>query len=313
MQIRPFAEADYPALAHLYAQVYPDAPRSEAELRYLDSRQKPPYQQARWVADAAGSIVGWCEYTQHPSWYHPDKYDVALGVVPDAQGQGIGRELYGQLSAVLAPRRPQALRTNVLETNARQLAFFARRGFSETQRSWLSTLELGTFDPQPFAEVLQGAAERGFEVASVAAVEADEARLPELYAFYQELVADLPRTQSYTPWSFEQFLNHRRTSPLLFPEGSFVVVHGGTLAAVSELKRSAQPDQLQTGLTAVRRAYRGQRLALLCKLYAAIYAKARGAARITTRNASSNRAMLRINERLGFVRGVADVELVKIW
>jgi mycothiol synthase len=311
MQIRPFAESDYPALAHAYAQVSPDAPRSEAELRYLDSRQKPPYRQARWVAEAAGSLLGWCEYTQHPSWYHPDKYDVALGVVPAAQGQGLGRSLYERLFTALEPHHPQALRTNVLETHTRQLAFFSRRGFSETQRSWLSTLDLGTFDPQPFAEVLRKAERSGFEVTSVAAVEADEARLPELYTFYQELVADLPRTQSYTPWSFEQFVMHRRTSPLLLPEGSFIVLQGGTLAAVSELKRSAQPGQLQTGLTAVRRAYRGRGLALLSKLHTATYAQVQGVAQITTRNASSNRAMLRINERLGFVRGVADIELVK--
>lgn len=311
MQIRPFAETDYPALTRAYAEVYPAAPRSEAELRYADSRYAPPYRHARWVADATGTLRGWCEYSQHPSWYHPDNYEVALSVVPDAEGEGVEHTLYRELCAALAPRKPQALRTNVLETHTQQLAFFAEQGFAETQRSWRSALDLSTFDAEPFAEVMNAASRNGFVVESVAAVEADEARLPGLYTFYQELVADLPRTQSYTPWSFEQFLTHRRTSPLLLPEGSFIVSLDGTLAAVSELKKSAQPGLLQTGLTAVRRSYRGQGLALLSKLYTLIYAQEQGISEVTTRNASSNRAMLRINERLGFVRGVADIELLK--
>lgn len=314
MQLRPFTETDYPALARAYAQVYPAAPRSEAELRYADGRYTPPYQHARWVAEAAGTLWGWGEYSQHPSWYHPDHYEVALGVVPEAERSGAGTlygQLYGQLSTALAQRRAQVLRTNVLETLAPQLAFFSEQGFVETQRSWRSVLDLGSFRPEAFSAVLDAATRDGFSVESVAAVESDAARLFELYTFYQELVADLPRTQSYTPWSFEQFVTHRRTSPLLLPEGSFIVTHNGTLAGVSELKKSAQPGQLQTGLTAVRRAYRGRGLALLGKLHALNYARTQGFSEVTTRNASSNRAMLRINERLGFVRGVADVELLK--
>ena len=191
-------------LTRAYAQVYPAAPRSEAELRYADGRYTPPYQHARWVADVAGTLWGWCEYSQHPSWYHPDQYEIALSVLPDAQGQnaqgqGVDHALYEQLSTALAQRRPQALRTNVLETHTRQLDFFTRQGFAETQRSWHATLDLGTFSAEPFAEVADAAARDGFWVESVAAVEADETRLPGLYTFYQELVADLPRTQSYTP------------------------------------------------------------------------------------------------------------------
>lgn len=311
MRIRPFTEADYPALARAYAQVYPDAPRSEAEFRYLDGRQKLPYRSARWVAEEAGTISGWCEYTQHPSWYHPDKYDVALAVVPDAQGRGLGTHLYDHLTALLAPHRPQALRTNALESCTGQLRFLERQGFAETQRSWLLTLDLKHFSSETFADVLAEADRNGFEVTSVAALEADEARLHELYTFYQELVADLPRTQPYTPWSFEQFVTHRRSSPLLLPEGSFIAHKAGTLAAVSELKKTSRPEQLQTGLTAVRRTFRRQGLALLCKLHTVAYAQAKGVKEITTRNASSNGAMLRINERLGFVRGVADIELIK--
>lgn len=320
--IRAFREADYPALAALQARTYPEAPPTEAALRYEDSRQRPPYRWGRWVAVTRGSqgterqrsgeaLVGWCAFHQHPSWYHPDRYGVEVGVTPNAQNQGVGRALYAHLAHTLEPHRPAELRTLVKELYPQQVRFFEARGFEERQRSWLSTLELSAFDPSPWAPLFADLAAQGYSFQSVAALEADDSRLFELYTFYQELVADLPRTQAHTPWSFEQFLSHRRTAPNLLPEGSFVVSHEGTLAGVSELKRTGSPEHLQTGLTAVRRAYRGRKLALACKLMALRYAQAQGAARVTTRNASSNAAMLKINDALGFVRGGADIELVK--
>jgi len=311
MVLRAFSESDYTDLAQSYRAAYPDTPRSEEELRYLDARHGAPYKRGRWVLEREGRVVGWCEYAQHPSWYHPDKYEVNVTLRPEYHGQGLGKALYEHLLEVLVPQRPLALRTNVLETRPRQLRFFRDRGFEETQRSWLSTLELHTFDLSPHRDFLAEVAARGFEVRSVAALEADPKNLRDLYTFYQELVADLPRTEPYTPWTFEQFLHHRQNSPTLLPQGSFILMKNGVFAAVSELKKTSQPDRLQTGLTAVRRPFRRQGLALAAKLHALAYAKAQGVRSVSTRNASTNAQMLKINDKLGFVRGAADVELLK--
>lgn len=263
-----------------------------------------------------GALVGWGGFYQHPSWYHPDRYALELGVAPEAQRQGIGGALYGAIIGALQAHGARAgevleLRTSVRGRYPQQLAFFTRRGFAERQRSWLLTLELARFTPAPWEPLLAELGQQGYAFASVEELERDETQLYALYTFYQELVADVPRTQPFTPWSFEQFLAHRRSAPNLLPEGSFVALYRGTFAAVSELKRGATPEQLQTGLTAVRRAYRGQKLALACKVMALRYARACGAAVVTTRNAASNAAMLKVNRALGFTVEDADIELAR--
>lgn len=63
---------------------------------------------------------------------------------------------------------------------------------------------------------------------------------------------------------------------------------------------------LGTGMTAVRGEHRGPNLGLALKLRA----KAGGNARIHSNNAT-NEPILAINERLGFVRQAAQIELVK--
>jgi mycothiol synthase len=312
---RPFAEADYPALAALQQRVFPEALATEVALRYEDARLQEPYRRGRWVLEQGGELVGWGGFYQHPSWYHPDRYALELGVAPEAQRRGVGGALYRTLVEALQAHGTRSgeafeLRTTVRGRYPHQFAFFTRRGFVERQRSWLLRLEVARLTLAPWEPLLAELRAQGYTFASVGELERDEGQLYALYTFYQELVADVPRTQAFTPWSFEQFVAHRRTAPNLLPAGSFVALHQGTFAGVSELKRGATPEQLQTGLTAVRRAYRGRKLALACKVMALRYAQAHGATTVTTRNAASNAAMLKINRALGFVVEDADIELV---
>lgn len=308
MRIRPFTEADYPALARAYAQVYPDAPPSEDELRYADGRFVPPYHHARWVAvdpdDCADNLVGWGEFSQHASSYQPQKFQLVVASLPGA-GE-VKLALYNQLLQELAPFNPTMLKTDVQEAES---DFFLGRGFGEVKRNWTLHLSLADFSADPYRGKL---ALPGYRFVSFAELERSAEGTRALYELLRELVTDVPSSEPRSPWTFEQFLGHRQRSPVLLPEASLVIAQGDTLVGLSELKRTPDPTQLMTSLTAVKRALRGQGLALAVKLQTLLRAKELGFSGVTTQNAASNVRMLNLNEALGFVKTASRLELVKV-
>jgi len=303
MQIRPFAEADYPALARLYAQVYPDAPRSEAELRYFDGRYRPPYRHARWVAVDGAGLTGWAEFAQPASSYEPHKFNLEVAALAD--DEGVKAALYEGLLRALAPLRPALLKTEVGEARS---AFYRARGFHEVKKNWTLHLDLAGFSGTAYGEKL---APPGYGFVSFAELERSPEGTRALFELLRELVTDVPSSEPRSPWTFEQFLHHRQNSPVLLPEGSLVVRQGDVLVGLSELKRTPDPAQLMTSLTAVRRAFRARGLALAVKLQTLARARELGFSGVYTRNAASNVRMLALNEALGFTRQGAVVELAK--
>lgn len=304
MQLRPFTETDYPALARAYARVYPAAPRSEAELRYADGRYTPPYQHARWVAvvEESGELIGWAEFAQAASSYQPHKFQLEVAALKDAQ---VKAALYEQLLSALKPFHPTLLKTEVEEADS---PFYLARGFREVKKNWTLHLSLENFSETLYSEK---GSPLGCEFVSFAELERTDAGTRALYELLRELVTAVPSTEPRSPWSFEQFLQHRKNSPVLLPEGSLVVRRGEHLVGLSELKRTPDPLQLMTSLTAVKRAFRAQGLALAVKLRTLQRARELGFRGVYTQNASSNARMMALNEALGFTKQRATVELVK--
>lgn len=305
MQLRDFQSSDYPAWTTLYNSVYPGTPRSEAELRYLDERFRPPCLHRRWVAEVQTGLVGWSDYAQHAASYHPGRFSVELG----ARSEDIRAVLYDALLDGLQAHRPTELKTEVDEARA---GFFLARGFREVKRNWTLYLDLGAFDESVHLQRLGALEAQGYSFSSFAELE----RTPEgtfaLFELLRELVTEVPSSAPRQPWSFEQFLRHRQDSPILFPEGSLVVRQGETLVGVSELKRTAESGVLMTSLTGVQRDFRGRGLALAAKAQTLLQAKALGFAGVSTQNASSNLRMLALNEGLGFKKTRTLVELVRL-
>lgn len=311
MQLRLFTPDDYPATVDLFNVCYPTWPITVDEARHRDDHPGEHCLWQRWVAEREDEVVAWAHYRQHPSAYHPQKFILELYVHPEQRGQGIGSALYNQLLAVLGPHNPLRLEGFVQEDQEAGVRFLHQRGFTEERRSWESRLHLPTFDLTPYAGVETPLLEQGITLHPLAELEGTPGWERRLYELECQLMGDVPRTGDYTPLSFDYFLENRFHNPNLLREAWILARHGEEYVGSTNLWRSAPSDSLTTGLTGVRRDYRRKGIALGLKVRAIAWAIEAGYTTIRTMNASTNRPMLAINERMGFVKQPVWIDFAK--
>lgn len=312
--LREAAGADAPALAALQTAVWPEHGTTAEAITHEDAelRGHPlgPHLW-RWVAEDGGAVVGAASAVQYPGMFHPDRYHADLLVHPQAQGRGVGRALADALEAHLEGRGAREVLAGTQEDCPRGLALLARHGFAEAMRFFDNVLDLSTFDSSSWQDAAR--LPEGLRLVSLAALSGEvgeDAAWRAYHAAFSEAREDVPRTGEATPLTFEAFRT-RGEHPQALPEGVlFAVTDTGEIAALTELELDAtDPARLQTGLTGTRRAHRRRGLALALKLAAIELARGRGAASLWTGNASSNVPMLALNDRLGFVRQPAWIEM----
>ena len=303
IQVRPFESHDYEAVADVRTRAMPEYPETADEIRHRDDRRDPQCRFRRFVADRLGQVVGYAQYDQSPAMYHPQKFSVAVNVDPNHHRQGIGTALYDYLTMDLAQYDPITLRSFAREDCGASLDFLRKRGFEEVMRSWESRLDVASFDPSPYDELPERLRARGLDIQSFAELESDPDRNRKLYELDLDLLRDVPFPDEQTEMSFAYFKRRFIDSPNLVPQAYVVATDGDDYVGVTSLwKSEASPHDLYTGLTGVRREYRRQGVALALKLRTIRYAQQHGYRTIRTENAGTNRAMLAINEQLGYVK-----------
>jgi mycothiol synthase len=315
VKIRPFTDADYPALAALQQAVWPTQTVSADSLQHDDQELRNHPRQPHWwrivAEDSGGRVVGAASAVQWPGMFDPHRYHADLMVLPDAEGRGVGRALAEVVWAHLQARGAREIMAGTQEDRPRGLAFLAHWGFAEAMRFFDSVLDVQTFDAAPFADAAQLAP--GYRAVSLADLSTElgaDAAWAAYCAGFAQARADVPRTGEASPLLESEF-RKRETHPQFWPEAVLLAVHEptGEVAALTELWFDpADESRLNTGLTGTARNHRRLGLALALKLMALEQARARGAATLWTGNASSNRPMLNINERLGFVKEPAWIE-----
>ncbi|MDQ3693867.1 MAG: GNAT family N-acetyltransferase [Chloroflexota bacterium] len=313
--IRPFAATDYPRLIEIHNRVYPEDQYTVKELRYLDDAwDHDRYFRSQVVAeDDGGQMIGFGALEHMPNQFHPDKYSLGITVDPPARRRGHGTALFDDLAGKLRARGAVAVRAWAKESEAEAQRFVTERGFVEARREWQSRLDVPGFDPAPFAGAMERIVGQGITLTSLAEESSvNERALPDVFALYLVCSRDVPDIDPFTAISFDDYLKFHVNAPYFIPEAYLLAKHGDQYVGMAWLISSEEePDVLYQGLTGVIPEYRGKGVAMALKLAIVECAKSRGAREIRTWNDTMNRAMLRINEAMGFAKEPAEIVYLK--
>ena len=316
LEILPFdySDANYETWSALRNRINPDNQATAQEMKDWDFRREAKIKQARWLGVADGEPVGTVSYSQMLWAYHPQKFHISVGVLPERQGEGFGKVLYDHLTAEMSHLDPMALRCDFREDWPRSARFAAERGYVEDFRAWESRLDVNAFDPAPFAELRDKPFSHGLVIKSCRELKAEDPRFArKLWELDMEAAKDVPTPEPMTPFSFETYHKMVLESPNFLPDAFLVAVNEakGEYAGLSALWKREADDHLDTGFTGVRREYRRMGIAMALKLRVIEYAKSVGAPVIRTDNATTNRPMLSINEALGYEKQPVWISLRK--
>ncbi|EYB67577.1 N-acetyltransferase GCN5 [Deinococcus phoenicis] len=307
----PRKPGDFPETAAVLSAADPEWPVTPELLRVWDEAADPGLFLTELVAEQEGRVVGVGRVGHDDFAFEEWRYWGNLSVHPDARGRGVGGALYAELLERVRTRGARELRTMLTDQPHHALgrAFLERRGFRPVWERYESRLDTDRVDLDRFDGLLSQVAADGAELRSVAELAADPERDRRLWELDWRLFQDVPMGNTLTRRPFETWVKQELEDPTFAPELSFVAVRPGLedpltgpYIGYSTLMRNPAGFYV-IGMTGVRRGDRGRGIAKALKVAAMRALAAAGGGSIRTFNDRPNVAMLRMNEKLGFVRG----------
>jgi GNAT superfamily N-acetyltransferase len=210
-----------------------------------------------------------------------------VDVVPTLRSRGVGSGLLAEISGIAAANGRQELQGEVRESDAESRAYFERRGYVRVGGEQAVALDLAQHDPQPATPPPGVAIVSREERPDLAAA---------MYEVAKEAEEDIPGA---TPdRSFELWRSRELDRPSRDPALTFIALAGDEVVGYAGLDEYGV-DAFH-GLTAVKRAWRGQGVATALKRSQIAAAKERGVKRLVTESEERNTPMRRLNEKLGY-------------
>ncbi len=311
LNIRKFKESDYPEIVRLENKVFPEAETSEESLRFRDKNRSEKCEHQRFVAELDGEIIGHGLYSQWERSYQEGKFYIYEVIHQDHQGKGFGKRFYHYLLKELQGYDPRKLECKTKEGKERAIKFIEDRDFEETIKRWPLELNVEDFDFEEYNKLKEKLEEEEIELTSLGEIGIDEKICRKVYELYEEVWEDVPMPDEHTGMEFNRWMEFF-DSPDFFPEGYILAVKDDEFIGLSTNWRKEKQDTVYTGLTGVKREYRGIGLAKAMKVKGIEVASEKGISKVTTENESENEAMLHINQKLGFEKKPAWISYEKV-
>ena len=310
--IRPLHKLDVDRVIALCSAIQPECVRDlEEYLRRFDEPGRAASASlCQWAAieEVSQQLIGYAV-----CWnVVRRKYRMGLMVHADWRKRGIGDYLLRVILAASQSMPAATLQSRAWDDQADSLRFLCRRGFVETHRMVELHLNLSEADLKPLAELPHSLTAQGIEFTNLRQEGQDEQFWTKLTDLQQAAVVGWPDPDPdgvmTIPTGDEvrrMFASWQTTSDTFFLAKADGVFIGYTALGPDH----GAPAAIGTGPTAVRPEYRGRGVATALKTLALTHAQQQGWRTAVTRSASP--AMIRVNEKLGFQRGRAEVRLVR--
>ena len=304
MEIVSATPAHYPGLADTYNSLYSGSGYTAEAIAAGDRQRDPKFKFRRWVALSRDQVIGYGSYTQSIWFYHPQKFMLSLGVLPEYQHHGFGSSLYKTILAGLQPFDPLALRATANADRPESRRFLEKRGFKEIIRDIRSELDVQACDLSRFTGLEERFRRRGIEIKTLPELAGDPERDRKLYDLDWELSLSVPGelAAGIGRRGLDKYVEFAITGPNALPDGFFVAVKGEEYVGLSHVQTVEKGISLYQGLTGVKPPYRCLGIGLALKIRDIDYARATGHARLLADNDAKNIPMLAMNQKLGFIR-----------
>ncbi|PYE49419.1 GNAT family N-acetyltransferase [Deinococcus yavapaiensis] len=282
----------------LFNQSY-HSPISLDRFNLVESLRVPDAPFARLLAFDAQRLVG-AATLQHGAGNLPGWFNVHVIVDRERRGEGVARTLLEALGPFLDSARPVGVEGRVLDADPTSRAWAERRGLHVASHSFASVLPLEAFSFERFAAQVTRVEREGVRFVPLHSwLEHHAAQ--DLHALVSAVMQDEPTAAHRAQEPFEHFERGVIRNPFTSRVASFVAMRADRPVGFTLVRSPRQDGTMMIWGTGVARDERGSGLSAALKALSARAARNEGGTCMQTDNDARNAAMLRVNERLGFV------------
>jgi GNAT superfamily N-acetyltransferase len=294
--IRPLEPQIHAAgVVDLIHEVFPATTTSVESWLQQEAAIPPRARHAAWVAIHDGVVAGRAEAGS--KWFAESNAAYAgVSVLRAYRGEGIGRGLWERVAHHLEELAPSRVTAMFVET-PEGVAFAKARGFGEVRAEAMSCVDPTTIDALPH--------QSAYRVVPLRDVPPEE-----VYEVDLVTTEDVPTTDTVSI-PFEEWLDLFWRRPAITLDGSFGAIVDGRLAGFTLLAANIARGRAFTEYTATLAEYRNRGIAEHVKRASLAWAAANGIHGAWTTNDETNRAMLAVNSRLGYITRLRRVEYLR--
>ena len=302
LSFRPLTRADAELAADLMTAGFPREPQDPVLLAYRWSHPKAGWTDARFAAEADGEPIAFLEW-QHGPWDQLPERNGWVDVYLDraCMTEGLLDELWAWIEDAAYSAGARVVNAGVGEDEPEMLSVMAKRGYKRKSTDKVWRLDLGKHGAKISADAAS-ALERttsGGLVLTTLDRWTDPERFRKLYELHELMRQDVPHISPILPQTLEDFMI-RVEAPNSSLDRWWVALDGGEPVAMSYLTYPPVRGHVWTAFTGSHPGYRGRGIARAVKLQTLAQAVELGVDEVRTDNDSTNKAMLHINETLGY-------------